>query len=156
MRRRRAPKRETKYDSKYDSIVIGHFINMIMRDGKKSTAQKIVYSALDTVTERLKEDPMKIFSTALENARPRMAVKPRRIGGATYQVPLEVNKEKGIAIALRWMKDFALKKKGKPMNVKLADEIISAYKNEGAAIKKKDDTHKMAESNRAFAHFGRF
>jgi len=156
MRRRRAPKRETKTDPKYDSIVIGHFTNMIMRDGKKSIAQKIVYNALDTVTERLKEDPMKVFSTALDNARPRMAVKPRRIGGATYQVPLEVTTEKGIAIALRWMKDFALKKKGKPMNVKLAEEIISAYKNEGAVIKKKEDTHKMAEANRAFAHFGRF
>jgi small subunit ribosomal protein S7 len=153
MRRRRAPKREVKRDPKYDSELIGNFVNMIMRDGKKSIAQKIIYDALDTVAEKTKEDPIKVFFAALDNARPRMAVKPRRIGGATYQVPLEVPKEKGASIALRWMKDFALKKKGKPMKIKLAEEILSAYKREGAVIKKKDDTHKMAEANRAFAHF---
>lgn len=153
MRRRRAPKRETQNDPKYDSSVVGQFIKIIMRDGKKSIAQKIVYNTLDIVTEKLKEDPLKIFFTALDNARPRMAVKPRRIGGATYQVPLEVPKEKGVSVALRWMKDFALKKKGKPMEAKLAEEIILAYKREGAAVKKKEDTHKMAEANRAFAHF---
>ena len=153
MRRRRAPKREVKTDPKYDSPVIGNFVNMIMRDGKKSIAQKIIYDALDVVADKTKEDPIKVFFAALENARPRMAVKPRRIGGATYQVPLEVPKEKGASIALRWIKDFALKKKGKPMKIKLAEEIISAYKREGAVVKKKDDTHKMAEANRAFAHF---
>jgi len=153
MRRRRAPKREIKSDSKYNSEVIGHFINIIMADGKKSIAQKIIYDALDVVAERTKEDPLKVFFSALDNARPRMAVKPRRIGGATYQVPLEVPKEKGVSIALRWIKDFAIKKKGKPMKIKLAEEIISAYKREGGVIKKKDDTHKMAEANRAFAHF---
>jgi len=153
MRRRRAPKREVKTDPKYDSPVIGNFVNMIMRDGKKSIAQKIIYDALDLVADRTKEDPIKVFFAALDNARPRMAVKPRRVGGATYQVPLEVVKEKGSSIALRWMKDFALKKKGKPMKIKLAEEIISAYKREGAVVKKKDDTHKMAEANRAFAHF---
>ena len=153
MRRRRAPKREVKTDPKYDSDVIGHFIKIIMLDGKKSTAQKIVYDALDIVGEKTKEDPLKVFFSALDNARPRMAVKPRRIGGATYQVPLEVPKERGVSIALRWMKDFAIKKKGKPMKTKLADEIISAYKREGGLIKKRDDTHKMAEANRAFAHF---
>jgi len=126
---------------------------MIMRNGKKSIAQKITYDAFDVVAQRLKEDPLKVFFSSLDNARPRMAVKPRRIGGATYQVPLEVTKEKGVSTALRWMKDFALKKKGKPMKIKLAEEIISAYKKEGAVIKKKEDTHKMAEANRAFAHF---
>lgn len=153
MRRRKAPKREVKKDPKYDSQVVGNFINIIMRDGKKSIARKIIYDAFDIVAERLKEEPLKAFFAAVDNARPRMAVKPRRIGGATYQVPLEVNKEKGISMAIRWIKDSALKKKGKPMKVKLAEEIISAFKFEGTVIKKKDDTHKMAEANRAFAHF---
>ena len=138
MRRRRAPKREPKADPKYDSPLIGHFICIVMIDGKKTTAQKIVYGALDIVAEKTKEDPAKVFFGALENTRPRMAVKPRRVGGATYQVPLEITKEKGVSIALRWMKNFAVKKKGRPMDERLAEEIISAYKN---------------ESNRAFAHF---
>lgn len=153
MRRRRAPKRETKTDPKYNSETVGSFITIVMRDGKKSTAQKIIYNALEIIADKLKEDPLKIFFDALENARPRMAVKPRRIGGATYQVPLEVPKEKGTTIALRWMKDFAIKKKGKPMEIKLAEEIIAAYKREGSAVKKKEDTHKMADANKAFAHF---
>ncbi|MFH1505171.1 MAG: 30S ribosomal protein S7 [Candidatus Omnitrophota bacterium] len=153
MRRRRAPKRETKPDSKYNSPAVGNFINIIMRDGKKSVAQRILYGAFDIIAEKTKEDPLKVFFSSLDNLRPRMAVKPRRIGGATYQVPLEVLKEKGVSIALRWMKDFAFKKKGRSMKEKLAEEIISAYKKEGAAIKKREDTHKMAEANRAFAHF---
>ena len=153
MRRRRAPKREVIPDPKYNSEVLSHFINIIMRDGKKSVAQRIIYEALDTVEKKTKEDALKVFFDALENARPRLQVKPRRIGGATYQVPMEVSKQRGISIALRWMRDFARNKKGKPMSIKIADEIISAYKNEGAVIKKKEDTHKMAESNRAFAHF---
>lgn len=153
MRRRKAHKREIKADSKYNSPIIGNFINIIMRDGKKSIAQRIIYSAFDIVGEKIKEDPLKTFHAALDNIRPRMAVKPRRIGGATYQVPLEVTKEKGIATAIRWMKDAALKKKGRPMQEKLADEIMAAYKREGSVIKKRDDTHKMAEANRAFAHF---
>ena len=153
MRRRRAPKREKKQDSKYNSEVVGNLINIIMLSGKKSIAQKIIYGAFDLVGEKLDEDPLKVFFAALDNVRPKMTVKPRRIGGATYQVPMEVPKDKGISIALRWMKDFALKKKGKPMSVKLAEEIISAYKREGSAVKKREDTHKMAEANRAFAHF---
>jgi len=153
MRRRRAPKREIKADPKYNSPVVGQFINTVMSDGKKSTAQKVIYGAFDIVAEKVKEDPIKVFFTALDNIRPRMTVKPRRIGGSTYQVPLEVPKEKGVALALRWVKDFSFKKKGKSMSIKLAEEIISAYKREGAAIKKKEDTHKMADANRAFAHF---
>jgi len=153
MRRRRAPKRDIKTDPKYDSLVVGNLVNIIMRDGKKSIAQKIIYEAFDIVSQRLKEDPIKAFFAAVDNARPRMNVKPRRIGGATYQVPLEVTKEKGISIAIRWIKDSALKKKGKPMKIKLAEEIISAFKGEGPVIKKREDTHKMAEANRAFAHF---
>jgi len=153
MRRRRAPKREIPTDPQYNSDIIGNFINIIMRDGKKTIAQSIIYDALKVVEERLKIDPIKAFVNALENARPRLQVKPRRIGGATYQVPLEVPKEKGTSIALRWMRDSARTKKGKAMKEKLADEIVAAYKNEGSVIKKKEDTHKMAESNRAFAHF---
>jgi len=153
MRRRRAPKRDIRPDPKYDSLVVGNLVNIIMRDGKKSIAQKIIYDAFDIVSQRTKEDPIKAFFAAVDNARPRMNVKPRRIGGATYQVPLEVTKEKGISIAIRWIKDSALKKKGKPMKIKLAEEIISAFKGEGPVIKKREDTHKMAEANRAFAHF---
>jgi len=153
MRRRRAPKREKLNDPKYDSLVVGDFVNIIMFSGKKSTAQRIVYGAFDIIAEKTKEDPIKVFKASLDNARPRVAVKPRRIGGATYQVPLEVPSDRGASIALRWMRDIARKKKGKSMGEKLAEEILSAYKNEGSVIKKKEDTHKMAESNRAFAHF---
>jgi len=153
MRRRRASKRELRPDPKYNSPIIGHFINIIMKNGKKTLAQKIVYKALDIISQKLKDDPLKIFFAAMDNARPRLEVRPRRIGGATYQVPLEVSEERGISIALRWIRDIASSKKGKPMYIKLADELISAYKNEGSVIKKKEDTHKMAEANKAFAHF---
>lgn len=153
MRRRRAPKREIKGDPKHNLPVIGRFVNIIMRNGKKSTAQGIVYGAFDIIEERLKMEPLKVFFAALDNVRPRVEVRPRRVGGATYQVPIEVVKERGVAIALRWLRDFAFSKKGKPMQIKLAEEIIAAYKNEGTVIKKREDTHKMAEANKAFAHF---
>lgn len=153
MRRRRAPKREVQLDPKYNSEIVGHFVNIIMKDGKKTTSQRIIYDAFGIINKKTKQDSLRVFFDALENARPRLQVRPRRIGGATYQVPVEVSKPRGISIALRWMRDFARGKKSKPMSLKLAEEIISAYKNEGALIKKKEDTHKMAESNRAFAHF---
>lgn len=153
MRRRQAPKREKTNDPKYNSEVIGGFVNIIMRDGKKTVAQRIIYDAFDIVGEKMKADSAKLFFDALERARPRVRVKPRRIGGATYQVPVEITKDIGTSIALRWIRDFARKKKGKPMSLKLAEEIIAAYKSEGAVIKKREDTHKMAEANRAFAHF---
>ncbi|MDD5069322.1 MAG: 30S ribosomal protein S7 [Candidatus Omnitrophica bacterium] len=153
MRRRRAPKRDVMPDPKYNSLEIGRFINIMMLDGKKSVAQKIIYDAFDVIEEKLNQDPIKSFFAALDNARPRLEVRPRRIGGATYQVPMEVPKERGVTIALRWVRDFARKKKGKPMKIKLADEILAAYKNEGTVIKKKEDTHKMADANKAFAHF---
>ncbi|MEI8350332.1 MAG: 30S ribosomal protein S7 [Candidatus Omnitrophota bacterium] len=153
MRRRRAPKREVAVDPKYNSPVIGQMVNIVMQDGRKTKAQGIIYRAFGIVEEKMKEDPMKIFFAALENARPRLEVRPRRIGGATYQVPMEVPQDRGISIALRWIRAYARTKKGKPMEVKLAEEIISAYKNEGAVIKKKEETHKMADANRAFAHF---
>ncbi len=154
MRRRRAQEKEILADPKFNSKVVAKFINMVMLKGKKSIAERIVYGAFEIVQKNLNEqDILKVFYKALDNARPRLEVKPRRVGGATYQVPVEVRQERGTSIALRWIRDFAQNKKGKPMENKLAEEIISAYKGEGSAIKKRDDTHKMAESNKAFAHF---
>ncbi len=154
MRRRRVGKRELLADPKFNSKVVGKFINMVMIKGQKSTAERIVYGAFDIVRDQLNEaDSLKVFHKAIDNARPRLEVKPRRVGGATYQVPIEVRQDRGTSIALRWIRDFAKQKKGKTMKERLAEEIISAFKGEGAAIKKRDDTHKMADSNKAFAHF---
>jgi len=154
MRRRKAQEKEILADPKFDSKIVSKFINMIMLKGKKSIAERIVYGAFEIVKKNLNEqDILKVFYKALDNVRPRLEVKPRRVGGATYQVPIEVRSERGTSIALCWIRDFAQNKKGKPMEQKLAEEIIAAYKGEGSAIKKKDDTHKMAESNKAFAHF---
>jgi len=154
MRRRKAQEKEILPDPKFNSKVIAKFINMVMLEGKKSIAERIVYSAFEIATKQLNEaDVLKIFYKAIDNVRPRLEVKPRRVGGATYQVPIEVRQERGTSIALRWMRDFATAKKGKSMEEKLADEIIASYKGEGSSIKKRDDTHKMAESNKAFAHF---
>lgn len=127
---------------------------MITDRGKKSLAERIVYSAFERVKERLNEpDALKVFHKAIENVRPRLQVKPRRIGGATYQVPVEVKQEKSVSLALRWIRDFARARKGRSISERLTEELISAYKGEGAAVKKRDDTHKMAEANKAFAHF---
>ncbi|TBR16388.1 30S ribosomal protein S7 [bacterium] len=154
MRRRSVAKRETLGDPKYSSKVVGKFVNMVMVEGKKSTAENIVYGAFEILKKQLNEpDVIKVFYKAIDNVRPRLEVKPRRIGGATYQVPTEVRQDRGNSIALRWMRDFARNRKGKSMEQKLADEILAAYKAEGSAIKKRDDTHKMADANKAFAHF---
>lgn len=154
MRRRKAQVKEISADPKFNSKVVGKFINMLMVKGKKAVAEKIIYSSFEKVKTQLNEpDALKIFHKAIDNVRPRLEVKPRRVGGATYQVPVEVKQDRGTSIALRWIRDFARVKKGKPMEEKLADEIINAYKGEGSAVKKRDDTHKMAESNKAFAHF---
>ena len=154
MRRRQAVKRQITADPKYNSKIVAKLINIIMVKGKKSVAENIVYGAFDILQQKSgEEDPIKVFNKALENIRPRLEVKPRRVGGATYQVPIEVNQERGVSLALRWIKDFSRGKKGKPMGERLADEILAGYKGEGAAIKKRDDTHKMAEANKAFAHF---
>jgi small subunit ribosomal protein S7 len=154
MRRRKAQLKEVLADPKFNSKVVGKFINMVTLEGKKAVAEKIVYGAFDIIKQQLGEpDVLKIFHKSIDNTRPRLEVKPRRVGGATYQVPIEVRQERGTSIALRWIRDFAKQKKGKPMKEKLADEIMAAYKGEGSAIKKRDDTHKMAESNKAFAHF---
>jgi len=153
MRRRKADKKEPLPDSKYNSKLVAKFVNMIMVKGKKSLAQSIVYGAFDIIKDKTDKPGLEVFSAAIENVRPKVEVKPRRVGGATYQVPMEVDRERGITLALRWIKDFSRSKKGKPMSVKLADEILAAYKQEGEAVKKKQTTHKMAEANKAFAHY---
>jgi len=154
MRRRRVHQKQVQADPKFNSVIIGKFINMVMFKGKKSLAERIVYGAFDIISKQLNEsDVLKIFYKAIDNVRPRLEIKPRRVGGATYQVPVEVRQERGTSIALRWIRDFAQAKKGKSMEIRLAEEIISAYKGEGSSIKKRDDTHKMAEANKAFAHF---
>jgi len=154
MRRRHVFRKEIIPDPKFNSKIVGKFISMVMLEGKKSVAETIVYGAFERVKTVLNEpDALKIFHKAIDNVRPRLEVKPRRVGGATYQVPIEVKQDRGSSIALRWIRDFARHRKGKSMEEKLADELIAAYKGEGSAIKKRDDTHKMAESNKAFAHF---
>lgn len=154
MRRRQAVKRKVVADPKYNSKVVAKFINILMMRGKKSIAEGIIYGAFEILKKKLNdEDVLKVFYKALENVRPRLEVKPRRVGGATYQVPVEVSQERGVSLALRWIKDFSRAKKGKPMMERLADEILAGFRGEGSAIKKRDDTHKMAEANKAFAHF---
>jgi len=153
MRRRRAEKKETAVDPKYGNRLVAKFINSIMLSGKKMVAENITYGALGILEQKISEgNGAKIFNKAIDNIRPRLEVKARRVGGATYQVPIEVPVNRGNTIAMRWVRDFARKKKGRPMKQKLADELLSAYKGEGAAVKKRDDTHKMAESNKAFSH----
>lgn len=154
MRRRRVEKRESLADPKLNNRIVAKFINIVMERGKKALAEKIVYGAFEAAKKQLNEsDALKLFYKAIDNARPRLELKSRRVGGATYQVPIEVSQARGTSIALRWFRDFARSRKGKPMMQKLAEEIISAYKNEGSSVKKRDDTHKMAEANKAFAHF---
>ena len=153
MRRRRSEKREVIPDPKYHNTTVARFINIIMTQGKKSVAEKIVYRAFDILAGKTSKPALEVFQKALDNARPQLEVKPRRIGGATYQVPIDVKPERGISIVMRWIRNFARAKKGKPMEIKLADELLEAYNGTGAAIKKRDDTHKMAEANKAFAHY---
>ena len=155
MRKKRVYKKFHQPDAIHGRVELGRFINYVMQDGKKSTAERLVYSALDKVKAITKEDPMVIFDKALENASPVLEVASKRVGGANYQVPREVRPERRFILALRWIIGAARSKKGKGMAEKLAEELIAASKNEGAAIKKKQDTHRMAEANRAFAHFAR-
>ena len=152
-RKNSAPKRNQYPDYKYDSLVLSKFINFVMYDGKKTTAEKIIYSALDRIKEKTKEDPIKVFNDAIRNVRPNLEVRSRRVGGATYQVPVEVKTKRSETLALRWLLDAARKRKNKSMSDKLINELMDAAQNKGSAIKKREDTHKMAESNKAFAHF---
>ena len=153
MRRKRKFQRDIEPDSKYGNAQVAKFINYVMKDGKKSTARGVVYRTFDVIEKTHKQDPMAVFDTAIKNVGPMLEIKARRIGGATYQVPREVRGERKLALAFRWILLAARSKKGKPMHEKLAEELILATKNEGSAIKKKLDTHRMAEANKAFAHF---
>lgn len=153
MRRKVTNRNIPQPDAVYNSDSLAKFINYIMWSGKKETARKIVYGAFDIIKEKTKMEPLEVFDTALKNASPLMEVRSRRIGGANYQVPREVRPERRQALAIRWIAGAARGGKGRPMAEKLADELIAASKNEGAAVKKREDTHKMAESNKAFAHF---
>ena len=153
--RRAYKKHKVSPDGVYNEVVVSQFINKVMKSGKKTIAQKIVYDAFEIIKEKTKKEPLEIFKLAIENASPLLEVKPKRIGGATYQVPMEVRGERKLALATKWILDAARGKKGKPMAEKLAEELILASKNEGNAMKKKADTHRMAEANKAFAHFAR-
>ncbi len=155
MRKKRIYKKFHKADVMHGRVELGRFINYVMKDGKKSVAERVVYGALEQVKAVTKEDPITVFDKAIENASPQLEVASKRVGGANYQVPREVRPERRFILAVRWIIGAARSKKGKPMATKLAEEIIAASKNEGAAIKKKLDMHRMAEANRAFAHFAR-
>ena len=155
MRRRRPEKRTILPDTKYNDLNVAKFINYIMENGKKGTAEKIFYGAMDIIKTKTKTDGIKIFKKGIENASPSVEVKSRRIGGATYQVPIEVPSNRQFYLSSHWIIDSAKNKSGSPMSNRLASELIAASNNEGNAIKKKEDTHRMAEANKAFAHFGR-
>tara|TARA_Y100001970_G_scaffold294133_1_gene447363 strand:+ start:4504 stop:4971 length:468 start_codon:yes stop_codon:yes gene_type:complete len=151
-RKRRAPKRKNYPDPKFGSEIVSKFINSIMYDGKRAVAEKILYSALDKIKTK-NNDPLKVFNSAISNVRPNLEVRSRRVGGATYQVPVEVKSNRSQALALRWILDASRKRKNKTMSDKLFYELMDASQNKGSAVKKREDTHKMAESNKAFAHF---
>ncbi len=152
-RRREVPKRNPAPDPKHGDRTVGRFINVLMSDGKKSTAEGILYRAFDEIENKMKSDPLAMFRRALENIRPRVEVKSRRVGGATYQVPIEVRPERAQSLAMRWLKDFSIKRPGKSMSEKLANEIIDAANERGESVKKREDTHRMADANKAFAHY---
>ena len=152
-RKRKAPKRIFLSDTKYKSDTILKLMNSVMRDGKKTIAEKIVYDALDKLQTKLKEEPINIFNTAINNIKPTIEVRSRRVGGATYQVPVEVKQKRSQTLAIRWLIGAAKKRKDKIMSDKICFELFDAYQGRGSAIKKKEDTHRMAESNKAFAHF---
>jgi len=152
-RRREVPKRTILADPKFGDQTLTKFINVIMLDGKKSTAERIVYGALDQVAARTKEDPIEVFTRALENVRPVVEVKSRRVGGATYQVPVEVRPQRRTALAMRWLVDAARRRGEKSMGIRLANELMEAADNRGTAVKKREDTHRMAEANKAFSHY---
>ena len=152
-RRKEAPKREVTPDPKFGSESLAKFINVLMRSGKKSTAEKIVYGALTLIAERSKTDPLEVYKTAIENVRPLVEVKSRRVGGANYQVPVEVRSSRRTALAMRWLKDAARKRGEKSMGARLAGELLDAAEGRGGAVKKREEVHRMAEANKAFSHF---
>lgn len=153
MRRRKAPERKILSDPKFGSLLFSKFINNMMLDGKKSIAEKNLYGAMDIIADKMKKDPIEIFNKAVENVAPILEVKSRRVGGATYQVPVEIREKRRMSLAIRWLISYSRKRSEATMAQRLANEFMAAYKNEGASIKKREDTHKMAEANKAFAHF---
>jgi small subunit ribosomal protein S7 len=152
-RRREIPERVIIPDAKYNSKLVSRFVKNIMRDGKKSTAEAIIYSAFDIIKEKSGEDPLKIFEKAVDNVKPTIEVKSRRVGGSTYQVPTEIRHARRIALALRWVLTYSRNRSEKSMSLKLAGELMDAANLRGSSVKKKDDTHKMADANKAFAHY---
>jgi small subunit ribosomal protein S7 len=152
-RRRVAEKREILPDPKFNSKLLSKFVNILMAEGKKSTAERICYGAFDVIKKKTGNDPLKVFKTAIENVKPLVEVKPRRVGGATYQVPVEVRAHRRSALAFRWIINYSRGRSEKTMQERLAGELLDAYNNTGSSIKKKEDTHKMAEANKAFAHY---
>jgi small subunit ribosomal protein S7 len=155
MRGKQAPKRKIEGDIRYNDFDIAKFINYVMRRGKKTVAQKVVYTAFDIIKEKTKQDPRHVFNKAIKRVSPLLEVRGRRIGGANYQIPYQVRGERRFTLGCRWLINAATDRKGKPMSEKLADEILAASEGEGAAVNKKEMVHKMAESNKAFAHFAR-
>jgi small subunit ribosomal protein S7 len=153
MRKRRADKSFVKPDPKYDDVLVAKFINTLMYEGKKSVAQKVVYTAFDIIEEKTKKPGLEVFKLAVTNTQPLIEVKSRRVGGATYQVPTEVRPERRAALAMRWLKTYSRQRGEKSASQKLAAELIAASNDEGSSVKKKEDTHRMAEANKAFAHF---
>ena len=152
-RKRKAPKKIAVIDPKYKSTIIPKLINSIMYDGKKTIAEKIIYDAIEKIKSKSKDEPLNVFNDAINNIRPTVEVRSRRVGGATYQVPVEVKSKRAQALAIRWLVDSARKRKDKHMADKIFNELYDAYEKKGAAVKKREDVHKMAESNKAFAHF---
>ena len=152
-RRAAAVRREVQPDAKYNNRLVTQLINKVLLDGKKSVAEGIVYGAFDIVAEKTSQDPIAVFKKAMENIRPTLETKSKRVGGANYQVPIEVNSRRSTTLAIRWLVDFSRKRKENTMAQRLANEIIDASENTGAAVKKREDTYKMAEANRAFAHY---
>jgi len=152
-RRREVPKREIPPDPRFQSPVVTKFINCIMERGKKTRAEEIVYGAMDIIREKTKDDPLKVFKKALDNVKPLVEVKARRVGGSTYQIPVEVNQTRRLSLAFRWLISYSSDRSGRSMREKLAMEMLDAANNQGGAIKKREDTHRMAEANKAFAHY---
>jgi small subunit ribosomal protein S7 len=153
MRKKRAEKRRTMADPRFNDVLVAKFVNNIMIQGKKNTARRLVYEALDIVGKKTEQDPLEIFRKAMQNAAPAIEIRPRRVGGATYQVPMEVREERRAALAIRWIKKYASERRDRSMAQKLASELLAAANGEGGAIKRRDEMHRMADANRAFAHF---
>ena len=153
MRKKRAEKRRTMPDPRFNDVIVAKFVNNVMDEGKKSTARSVVYEAMDIIATKTQNDPLEVFRKAIQNAAPSIEIRPRRVGGATYQVPMEVREERRVALAIRWLKKYATDRRDRSMASKIASELMAASNGEGGAIKRRDEMHRMADANRAFAHF---